>query len=66
MLNQIHVYAHMVHGRRSLGLGVKGFICKNTINIIREKPEDGLGILDKTCMRGTKVNDRTWCMQIFV
>lgn len=36
MLNQIHVYAHMVHGRRNLGLGVKGFICKNTINIIRE------------------------------
>ena len=61
MLNQIHVYAHMVHGRRSLG-----FICKNTINIIREKPEDGLGTLDKTCMRGTKVKDRTWCMQIFV
>lgn len=25
MMNQIDVYAHMVHGRRSLGLWVKGF-----------------------------------------
>lgn len=25
MINQIHVSAHMVHGRRSLGLWVKGF-----------------------------------------
>jgi len=25
MMNQIHVYAHMVHGKRSLGLGVKEF-----------------------------------------
>lgn len=25
MMNQIHVYAHKVHGRRSVGLGVKEF-----------------------------------------